>query len=226
MRGRLAVTEGLVVARRPHREADRVAAVFTRDYGKLPARFPGVDRPAGKLRALCEPMVRADFRLYVRQGAEFATAAGGALTTAYPGLRGSLAALLRGLGTVELLDRLTPWWEPAPEKLDLALETLAALETAAERRQEAGAGWVYGAFALRLFESAGYGLRTRRVSEGNQALWDALHGAPWEAVAGLPEEPERLGRLERLVASTVEHVAERPLRWMQVREKLREKVAL
>lgn len=215
-----------MLARRPHREADRVASVYTREFGKVPVRFPGVDRPAGKLKALAEPLVRADFRLYVRHGAEFTVAAGGAVATAYPALRGSLAGLLRGLGTLELLDRLTPLWETAPAKLDLTLEALDALEACAAAGRTAGAGWVHAAYALRLFEAAGYGMRARRVSDENRGLWEALHGAPWDAVGGLPEDAGRLGRLEQLVATTVEHVAEKPLRWMQVREKVREKVAL
>ncbi|MBI5596611.1 MAG: recombination protein O N-terminal domain-containing protein [Elusimicrobia bacterium] len=222
MRGRLVTTEALVLARRPHREADRVAAVFTAEFGKVPARFPGVDRPAAKLRSLAEPLVHLDLRMYVRHGAEYTTVAGASLRSAYPGLRGGLEALLRGLGMLELLDRLTPWWQPSPDKLDLTLEALDALQRCALRGS--GGGWVYPAYALRLFEAAGYGMRARRVSEENRSLWEALHTAPWAAVGGLPEDGERVGRLEALVATTVEHAAERQLRWMRVREKVRERL--
>lgn len=218
MRGRLVTTEALVLSRRQHREADRVAAVYTADFGKVPVRFPGVDRPAAKLRSLAEPLVHLDLRMYVRHGAEYATAAGGALLTGYPGLRGRLEVLMRGLGVLELLERLTPWWEPSPDKLALTLGALRALEGCAGPDST---GWVYSAYALRLFEAAGYGMRARRVSEENRSLWEALHTAPWDAVAGLPADPLRVGRLEALVATTVEHTAERQLRWMQVREKMR-----
>ena len=197
-----------------------MAAVFTREFGKVPVRFPGVDRPAAKLRALAEPLVHGDFRIYVRHGSEYATAAGGAMRTAHPGLRGGLAALLRGFGVIELLDRLTPWWQASAEKLELTLGALAAMEDACED----GASWVYTAYGLRLFEVAGYGMRARRVTEENRPLWDALHTASWRDVAGLPGDAERQGRLEQLVAATVERVAERPLCWMRVREKVRERV--
>lgn len=221
MRGRLSSAEGLVLGRQPHREADRVAVLFTAEFGKIPVRFPGVDRPTGKLRALCEPLVHCDLRLYVRHGAEFTTAAGGAMLTAFPALRSGLEPLLRGLGVIELLDRLTPPWQASPEKFALTLGALGALEQAAAAGRGVGLGWVYAAYGLRLFEAAGYGMGRRRVSEGNRALWDALHEAPWEAVSGLPPDDARLGRLEVLIASTVERAVERPLRWMAVRDRLR-----
>lgn len=224
MRGRLAVVEGLTLARRPHREADRVAAVYTAEFGKVPVRFPGVDRPAGKLRPLAEPLVHGDYRIYVRPGAEYATAAGGALRTTFPSCRGSLGALMRGLGTLELLDRLTPSWQPDAGKLALTLGALESLEACAREGRPDAAPWVYGAYALRLFAASGYGMAKRSVSEENRALWVVLHEAPWDEVAGLAPDAARAGKLEALVATTVERVAERPLKWMQVRDKVRERV--
>lgn len=224
MRGRLAVVEGLTLARRPHREADRVAAVYTAEFGKVPVRFPGVDRPAGKLRPLAEPLVHADFRIYVRAGAEYATAAGGALRTTYPASRRNLDALFRGMGMLELLDRLTPLWQPDPGKLALTLGALESLEACAREGRLESAAWVYGAFALRLFESAGYGMARRTVSEENRVLWGALHEAPWDELAALAPDAARAAKLEVLVATTVERVADRPLRCMQVRDRVRERV--
>ncbi|TBR18175.1 hypothetical protein EPO15_15500 [bacterium] len=224
MRGRLAVVEGLSLARRPHREFDRVASVYTADFGKVPVRFPGVDRPTGKLRALAEPLVHADYRLHVRPGAEFATAAGGGLRTTFPALRGNLDALMRGLGVLELLDRLTPAWQPDPGKLALALGALESLEACVREGRPQATAWVYGAFALRLFEAAGYGMARRTVSAENRELWGALHEAPWDEVAALAPDAPTAAKLDALVATTVERVAEKPLRWMQVRDKVRERV--
>ena len=218
------MVEGLSLARRQHREADRVASVYTAEFGKVPVRFPGVDRPAGKLRALAEPLVHADYRLYVRPGAEYATAAGGGLRTTFPAMRGGLGAVMRGLGTLELLDRLTPMWQPDPQKLALTLGALESLEACAREGRPGAAVWVYGAFALRLFEAAGYGMAGRKVSEENRALWDELHSAPWDAVAAMAPDAPRAAKLEALVATTVERVSERPLRWMAVRDKVRERV--
>lgn len=222
MRGRLAVAEGLCLARRPHREADRVASVYTAEFGKVPVRFPGVDRAAGKLRALAEPLVHADYRLYVRAGAEYATAAGGALRSSFPACRAGLETTLAALGVLELLDRLTPPWQPDPGKLALTLGALSTLEACA--REGRPAPWVFGAYALRLFEAAGYGMAKRAVSPENRELWARLHSEPWDALAALPADAPRAARLEALVATTVERVAERPLGWMRLRDRLREKV--
>jgi len=128
LRGRLVVTAGLVLSSRPLREADRVCVLYTLDYGKLQARFISVERPRGKLKALAEPLTLAEHRLHIRGGAEFAVAAGGEGVTVFPRLRRDLGLTLRGLQVLELLDRLTPYWNPAPEKFRLAVECLHALE--------------------------------------------------------------------------------------------------
>ncbi|HBL17515.1 MAG: hypothetical protein A2X36_04775 [Elusimicrobia bacterium GWA2_69_24] len=219
MKGVLATVSGLTLTVSPHRESDRLAVVFTDEYGKVPVRFIGVERPAAKLRAFSEPMVRAEFRFYVRDGAEFCVAAGGALSTVYPGIRTDLDATVRGLGVCELLHRLTPSWRPAPDKLALACEALDAIERVASdpgadgERRQAGYAWLVSAFALRLFESAGYGLRARRVSAENRTLWELLHGGAWSELAALPPDPERESRLRTIIEGTVERVAEKPLRF-------------
>lgn len=222
MRGRLAVSEGLCLSRRPHREADRVASLYTAEFGKVPVRFPGVDRAAGKLRALAEPLVHADYRLYVRAGAEYATAAGGALRSTFPACRAGLGTMLGALAVIELLDRLTPPWQPDAGKFALTLGALGTLEACA--REGRPAPWVFGAYALRLFEAAGYGMAGRTVSPENRELWARLHTEPWDAVAALAPDAPRSAKLEALVATTVERVAERPLGWLRLKDRLREKV--
>ena len=131
MRGRIAVAPAFALRSRTHRETDRVCTLYTLDFGKVPARFIGVNRSVAKLRALSEPLVHGEYRLHVREGAEFATAAGGSLITAFPRLRSELRLLLAGLEVCELLDSLTPAWVPSPEKYALVHDCLHALESAA-----------------------------------------------------------------------------------------------
>lgn len=208
MRGRLTVTPGLLLSSRPHRESDRVCVLYSRDYGKLQARFVSVDRPQGKLKALAEPLVLAEYRLHIRDGAESAVAAGGALVSVFPGLRQDLGLTLRGLQVLELLDRLTPYWNPSPEKFDLTVECLSALE----RSTAPSAGpWVTGAFGLRLLDAAGFGVGQRKVSEENADLWEALHNAPFEDVLALPPHADLQARLESFVKRSVEVLIQQPL---------------
>ncbi|MFH2203167.1 MAG: DNA repair protein RecO [Elusimicrobiota bacterium] len=221
MRGRIFNTPALVLARQQYGEADRISVLYTREFGKLRIRFIGVDRPKGKLKALSEPMTHAEYRLYLRGGADFGIAAGGSLATIYPALRADLAATLRGLQVVELLDALTPFSSPNPEKYELATRALAELEKLARTTDRRGsADWVVGACALRLLESAGFGLRERQVSTENRGLWDALHREDLATVAALPADPALQRRLIRLISRMVEQVAERPLNSASIQDAL------
>lgn len=215
MRGQIRITRGLVLSSRIHKESDRLSVIYTEEFGKLNARFIGVHRPAGKLKAVSETLVLGEYRLYLRDGGEFATAAGGVLETGYPGLRGRLDALLRGMEICELLERLTPFWKPNPEKFALAVECLAAQE-----KNPSGAPWLLAAYTLRLLESAGFGLSSRSVSEENRSVWEALHYAAPADVAGLPDEPAGRQRLEAFLRASVEKVTERPLAVAKMRDEL------
>lgn len=113
---------------------------------------------------------------------------------------------------------MTPEWKPSPEKLALAVETLRELEK--NRGLGHPARWIVGAYALRLFDLAGYGLRERRVSDGGREIWETLHQGAWEDVAALPGDVQRLGLLEGLVRNTVERVTERPLNTAKVIDSL------
>jgi len=210
-RGHLVTHSGVVLAARRHREADRIAVLFTEELGKVPVRFIGVERPKGKLKALAEPMAWAEHRLHIREGAEFCIGTGGALVSVFPAARGSLGALWRGLEVCGMLDKLTPQWKPAPDKFTLVTACLSAMDAAARARcPEDSFRWLAGAFALRLFESAGFGLRERPVTRRNRELWERLHAAPWEEVAAIEDDGERLAKLEALTARTVERLTERP----------------
>lgn len=217
MRGRQTVVEAVVIGRREHRETDRLAVAYTDAFGKIPVRFGGVNRPAGKLKAVSEPMVWTELRLYVRHGAEFSTATGGSLVSSFPRLRSDFSSTLRGLEVCELLDRLTPMWKPNPEKLRLTAECLSAMDRAAGTP---GVAWIASAYALRLFESAGFGLGAKRVTDENRKLWDLLHHGSLEAIAGLPEDRDRQGRLDYLVRHSVERIADRPLRSAELLDRI------
>lgn len=208
MRGRIVVTPAVVLSRRPFREADRISFLFTEDFGRIPVRYISVDRQRGKLRALSEPLTWGQHRLHVRDGAEFSTAAGGALITTFPRLREDLSLTLRGLEACEVLTLLTPLWKPAPRKYELITSCLLALEAASPDV----ASWIVVAFTLQLLEAAGFGVGHRRVSEQNRELWERLHSSDLTALADLPSDPGRRTRLEAYCRRSVETIAQRALR--------------
>lgn len=213
-RGRIVVTEAVVLRRSVFREADRLCHLFTRDFGKLRVRFAGVNRPLGKLKALSEPLVRGEYRLHLREGSENALCIGGSIASVHPGLRRDLEGLLRGLELCEMLDRLTPLRQPSEAKFGLMAGALEALE---KTRGPVGRSWVCIAFGLRALEAAGFGAFSLRVSEENRGLWELLHAGPWEEAAALGEDEDRRSRLEGYLRRGVERAIEAPLRAPRLR---------
>jgi DNA repair protein RecO (recombination protein O) len=160
-------SSGVVLSRRNLGEYDRLATVFTEDFGKLPVRFVGVNRPAGKLKALSEPAVWGEYRLHLSPRSEFAKAVGGRIAASFPDLRADLERVTAALACCELLERLTVEHDPSPAKYRLLVAFLAALE-------ESPSPWLALAFGLRLVELAGFSLRERAPSSC-AAFWSRLH---------------------------------------------------
>lgn len=158
---------GIALSRRNLGEYDRLATVYTETFGKIPVRFVGVNRPAGKLKALSEPGVWGEYRLHLSPRSEFAKAVGGRITASFPGLRGDLGRTVAALTCCELLERLTVERDPSPAKYRLLVGALAALE-------ESPSPWLPLAFGLRLVELAGFSLRERAPAAAG-AFWLRLH---------------------------------------------------
>ncbi|MCX5790960.1 MAG: DNA repair protein RecO [Elusimicrobia bacterium] len=111
---------GIVLNRRQLRENDRIVTVFTEAGGKLEVNFKSVRLARGKLRALSEPLSWSDFRFYLKKGSNFPVCTGGRSLSVFAGLRGDLDRLCLGLHYCEIVNRLTPAQQPAPEKYALS----------------------------------------------------------------------------------------------------------
>ena len=112
----------------------------------------------------------------------------------------------------EVISKITPLYQPSPEKYELLLGALEHLENR-ERRAEPGAPpllvsdkehvsglnpWTRRAFALRALDAAGFGFR--HTSVGLDArLWDALHTGSWAEIRALRADPKSLDVLDDLI---------------------------
>lgn len=171
--------KGIVLNRRQLRENDRIVTVFTEDYGKLEVNFKGVRLARAKLRALSEPVIWGDFRFFLKKGSNFPVCTGGRSLWVFGGIRGDLGRLCLGLHYCELVNRITPAQQPAPEKYALLLGALQDLDS-----HGAGA-WLRQAFTLRVLNLAGFGFRETAAGP-EAALWDTLHDGTWAEVRELP----------------------------------------
>ena len=204
---------GVVLARRPIGEYDRLATVFTEDLGKLPVRFVGVARSASKLKALAEPAAWGEYRLHVSPRSEHAKCVGGRIVATFPGVRGDLPRITAALYCCELLDKLTAERAPSPEKFRLLCSTLAALEETSSR-------WLTLSYGLRLLDYAGFGLR-ERAPRAAAGVWDALHDREPADLVGLPFDRAAASEARRLLETHFETQTGRPLKVAEFREALR-----
>ena len=56
-------TKGLVIKLNDYKDADKLASIFTFDYGVITAKFVGVKKEKAKLKSVAQPFVFADFVL-------------------------------------------------------------------------------------------------------------------------------------------------------------------
>lgn len=204
------VTPGVVLFRRTYGEYGRMAALYTRDLGRVTARLAGVDRPQGKLKVFAEPMICAEYRLYMRPGSAWTTVTGGRIVDCYPGLRLNLDRMLGGLEMCELLLRLTPEHSPSPQKYELITDFLSAYS-------ESGSSWLPLAFGLRLLEHLGLGPDEAGVRAGDREIYRRLMSAPIEEVSGMAMDTNCLYRLRGFLFYTAEAYLQRPFNSPRVR---------
>ncbi len=209
-------TGAVVLSRRAFGEYDRLCSVFTEHFGKIPARFIGVNRAKGKMKALSEPGVWGEYRLHLSARSEFARAIGGRLIGSFPGWRTDLGRTFDALACLEMLDRLTPDHQPSPEKYRLICAVLAALE-------ESPSVWIVPTFGLRLAEMLGISLR-EQVPSACRSVWTALHDEEPAALVQIPADaPAAEAALRRLDEHLAAHAGRR-LRAFEFRDEWKKNV--
>lgn len=204
------INDSAVVLRRGDSgEYGRWVVLLTEEHGLLPARFTGVNRPAGKLKALSEPMVWGEYRLFFSGRSPAVHVVGGRVESCFPGVRADLSRTLTGLALCEMAWRLCAERVPSPAKYRLLCRALCLLDQGASP-------WLEAAFGLKLLEAAGWGLGELPVPPAERVLWSGLHESPLEGLGELPWRPEAGRRFLQLVYDHVEAHAGRALRCKDV----------
>jgi DNA repair protein RecO len=199
---------GVVLARRDFGESDSLAVVYTETLGKLTVRFVGVKKPGRKLKALAEPIVWAEYRLYLGPRSDMAKAVGGRIISSFPGIRADLSRTVSALWCLDFLSQITPERSSNEGKYRLICEALSALDVAPHPCLES-------AYGLRLLELSGYSLRGLPPRGFDSALWESLHGTEF---VRLPDG--EAGFLKELICDHAETQLGRPLRSARFLERL------
>lgn len=197
---------GVVLSRRDLGEADRLSTVYTETHGKVPVRFVGVNKPGRKMKALSEPLVWAEYRLYLSARSEYGKCVGGQLISTFPEAREDFDKSLASLAILELLDKLTPDGEPSAEKYRLLCSGLALV-------CQGGSPWVPLAFGFQLLTLAGHGLRDTGIAGAvAPAIWTALHDAELGSLADFSYDAALASRLTDALQNHVEATTGRALK--------------
>ncbi|MBI4802358.1 MAG: DNA repair protein RecO [Elusimicrobia bacterium] len=183
---------GIVLWRRPLRENDRIVTVYTKERGKLEVNFKSVRLPKGRLKALSEPVSFGDYRFYLKSGSSFPVCAGGKTLSVFPRIRRDMELMFTALYFCEVVAKLTPANSPSPAKYDLLLGALRELEAGGCSQ------WMRHAFALRMMESAGFGLK-HTAAGLDSGLWETLHDGSWPQVHALHARDTDINYLENLI---------------------------
>ncbi|MBI4052292.1 MAG: DNA repair protein RecO [Elusimicrobia bacterium] len=199
-------TQAIVLARKPISESDRWVVLYTEVMGKLHARCTGVQKPAAKLKALTEPFVAGDYRIYLRPGAESGRIIGGKLLQSFPGIRQDLARIQQAYTLCELMSKLTPDHQPNRDKYILLLETLNCLETTPSP-------WVLPAYTLRLLSLTGFGATPPHLQRNE--IWANLQTAPWPSLACWTSDPAPLRAIQTELNRLLEQHLDSPLKTTQ-----------
>ncbi len=159
---------GIVLFRQNFREADRVMCLYTHLHGRINLRLPGVNRARGKLKALSEPFVCGDYRIYQRGGSTLGTVTGGKINSVFSGIRQDLKRQTVAFHCCELIMRLTPLRQSSTEKYKLLLQALTELDAVSPSSA------FVPAFTLRLMAVAGFGL-DHPVLKITPQFWQRMH---------------------------------------------------
>lgn len=202
-------TQAVVLWSRRSREADKVVGLFTRDRGRVTARATSAARATAKFAALTEPFVESDIALYLVPGQGWGKIVGGQIRQSFPRLRLQMDRSTAAAWVCEVMHRLTPEEQPAPEKFALLVETLTALE------QADAFGVIRLGFAVRFLEMAGFGMELRepwQALERDHPVWaEALREAPLGALGDCVWRDEAITALEHLAGHIVTDHLNRPL---------------
>ncbi len=118
-------TQGIVLKKIPAGEADAIAVLYTRDFGKIRAFVQGVKKESAKLKGHIEPFSLSYVQFVIGNTGERLTYA--QMLQSWPVIRDDFDRLAKAFYMTELIDRHCLVSEPDNDIWELLLVSLAAL---------------------------------------------------------------------------------------------------
>ena len=119
-------TQGLVLKLIDYKDADKLASIFTYDYGVITAKFVGVKKEKAKLKAVAQPFTFADFNFTTR--ANNKVVAGANLIDNFYVILADYNKTICGYIVLDILKSILPEEKPEQDLFLLAISTLKNIE--------------------------------------------------------------------------------------------------
>ena len=119
-------SQGLVLKLIDYKDADKLASIFTYDYGVLTAKFVGVKKEKAKLKAVAQPFTFADFNFTTR--ANNRVVAGANLIDNFYQLMLNYNKTICGYIVLDILKSIIPEEKPEQDLFLLTISTLKNIE--------------------------------------------------------------------------------------------------
>lgn len=119
--------QAFVLSNSDYGDRDRIVSLFTLEHGRLKGFARGARTSRKRFGPALEPFARIEIQLSHKEGLSSLRSAD--VMTLYPGIRGVLGAIARGLYACELVECLTPEGEPLPRLYRLLAAYLERLDS-------------------------------------------------------------------------------------------------
>jgi DNA repair protein RecO (recombination protein O) len=140
--------EGIVLKTIKLGEADRIVTLYNRETGKVRAVAKGIRKTKSRFGARLEPFTRVELMIYKgRSNLDTITQAD--ILTAFDDVRRDYLKLTSASALVDIVEKITPEREPAPDVYRLLHLGLAALT-------DGGGATVVPGFLMKLLSLSGY----------------------------------------------------------------------
>lgn len=119
-------TQGLVLKLIDYKDADKLASIFTFDYGIITAKFVGVKKEKAKLKAVAQPFTFAEFNFATRAGNKVVSGAN--LVDNFYKLLVDFNKTICGYVVLDIIKSIVPENKPEKDLFYLAISTLKNIE--------------------------------------------------------------------------------------------------
>lgn len=119
-------TQGLVLKLIDYKDADKLASIFTMNYGVLTAKFVGVKKEKAKLKAVAQPFTFADFNFTTRSNNR--VVAGASLIDSFYNIVADYNKTICGYIVLDILKSILPEEKPEQDLFLLSVTTLKNIE--------------------------------------------------------------------------------------------------